>query len=170
MIMNKQIKLRNVFMWISIGVAIAVQIVGWIPSVDLLTRGNIDSIGGVIAAVLLLGTGALTAVPVVLAIIETVRKKTPTIGSIRASAILLTLALYASFISAILGASFVGKEDAALACFPICLAVSILYIIFSTKAKNALKQSALQNQYLSQYQYQDVSDEINFTTNGKPLQ
>lgn len=170
--MDKKLKKRFVFMWISIGVAIAVQIVGWIPSIDLLSRGDIDSIGGLIAAVLLLGTGALTAVPVVLAIIETARKKTPTIGSIRASAILLTLALYASFISAIMGASFVGEEDAALACFPICLTVSILYIIFSTKAKNALKQSALQNQYLSQYQYQyqDVSDEINFTTNGKPLQ
>ena len=168
--MDRKIKKRFVFMWISIGVAIAVQIVGWIPTIDLLSRGDLDSIGGLIAAILLLGTGALTAVPVVLAVIETVRKKTPTIGSIRASAILLTLALYTSFISTLLGASFVGKDEAVFICCPICIVVSILYIVSSIKAKNVLKQAALQNQYLYHYQYQDVSDEINFTTNGKPLQ
>lgn len=62
----------------------------------------------------------------------------------------------------------VGDELYGFLCMPVCIAASILYIVFGVRAIKAIKNTALQNQYPCppQYQNQDVSDEICVTTNG----
>ena len=155
-------------MWIAIGVSIAVQIVGWIPTLDLLSGGGLNAIDGLVSANVLIKAGLLGSVPLVLAIIEKVRKKTPTKGAITLSVVLITISLYCSGISAILGTAMVGDELYGFLCMPVCIAASILYIVFGVRAIKAIKNTALQNQYPCppQYQNQDVSDEICVTTNG----
>lgn len=56
-------------MWIAIGVSIAVQIVGWIPTLDLLSGGGLNAIDGLVSANVLIKAGLLGSVPLVLAII-----------------------------------------------------------------------------------------------------
>lgn len=156
-------------MWIAIGVSFLVQLVGLRPIHAMVSGHSIEVIAGKFWELSSETAVELSLAALVLAIIEKVRKKTPTKFSIILSVVLIALSLIESALSTFFATSWVGKKIYGIFCLLACIAALVLYIVFAIRAIKAIKNTALQNQYPCppQYQNQDVSDEICVTTNGE---